>query len=100
LEQGPFDARRRSRDTPGLSLLLELRVLRPSYSFLLATRFCDLFRSFPRQNDAALFERMREIASATDQPVPRQLDAVAAVVRVMIRTGKEMARTCSTTPGS
>jgi hypothetical protein len=72
------------------SALLIARVLRPSYSWLLNTHFHALFERFPQVNDPDAFARLRALPGYLEV-VPRlQLDAEAALVRVMIRTGKPL----------
>lgn len=70
--------------------LICLRVLRPSYHYLLNSPSTTLCRDFTRLNDPEGFERIRSLRAYRDQ-VPRlQADAEACAVRVMIRTGKPL----------
>lgn len=76
--------------TGALTALLLLRVLRPSYSFLLCTKFTSLFTWFPRLHDPQDFERLRALPGYRGQVLRLQLDAEACLVRVMVRTGKSL----------
>ena len=55
-----------------LEMLLVLRVLRPSYAFLLAIKFYDLFAVFGRVNDPQTFERVRRMPQYQAERVDRQ----------------------------
>jgi integrase len=83
---------RPSHAAQALTLLLLVRVLRPSYSFLLNTKFLALFDRFPLLHDRADFQRLRGLP-AYQRAVPRlRADAEACVIRVLIRSGKHMAQ--------
>ena len=70
--------------------LIALRVLRPSYHYLLNSPSTVLCRNFARLNDPADFDRLRALPGYRDQ-VPRlQADAELCAVRVMARTGKPL----------
>jgi hypothetical protein len=71
-------------------MLLVLRVLRPSYAFLLATKFYDLFAVFGRVHDPQAFERVRRLPQYQAERVDRQKHAMACLIRVMVRTGKPL----------
>ena len=70
--------------------LIALRVLRPSYHYLLNSPSTTLCRNFTLLNDPADFARLRALPGYRDQ-VPRlQADAELCAVRVMARTGKPL----------
>jgi hypothetical protein len=70
--------------------LIALRVLRPSYHYLLNSPSTTLCRNFTRLNDTADFGRLRTLPGYRDQ-VPRlQADAELCAIRVMARTGKTL----------
>lgn len=79
----------RGQMTGGLAVLLCLRVLRPGYRWLLGERFLGLWRLFGEVNDPAEFARLGELASEyEDQP---RIEALHALIRVMVHTGKPIA---------
>jgi integrase len=73
-----------------LSRLLTLRVLRPSYSFLLATKFTELFQVFPLVNHAEDFDRLRGLPLYQRQELRVRMETEACLIRVMVRTGKSL----------
>jgi hypothetical protein len=80
----------RAHPAQALTLLLLARVLRPSYSFLLNTRFNSLFDRFPQLHDRDDFAALRRLEDY-QRAVPRlRADAEACVIRVLLRTGKRM----------
>ncbi|RZU46596.1 phage integrase family protein [Krasilnikovia cinnamomea] len=74
----------------GCGLLIQARLLRPSYSWLLNTHFAVLFDRFPQANDPHEFARLRELPLYRRAGEKARHDAIAALVRVMIRTGKRL----------
>ncbi len=71
-----------------LAMLLLVRVLRPSYSFLLNVKFGELFKRFPLVHDREDFARLRELVPYRRAVMRAQIDAEAGLIRVLIRTGK------------
>lgn len=72
------------------TVLVQARVLRPSYSWLLNTRFKVLFSRFPEANDAEAFAALRRLPQYQRAGEKARADAEAALIRVMIRTGKPL----------
>jgi integrase len=70
--------------------LLQLRVLRPSYSWLLNTYRVINLRAFLEVNAGSDLQRLRSMPAYANN-VPRyQVDSERALARVMIRTGKQI----------
>lgn len=70
--------------------LLQLRVLRPSYSWLLNTHRVINLRAFLDINSDSDLERLRSLPAYVNN-VPRyQVDSERALARIMIRTGKRI----------
>jgi integrase len=75
--------------TQGLATLLCLRVLRPGYRWLLGERFLGLWSLFGEVNDPAGFTRLNELSHLYDPHAAAE--AVHALIRVMVHTGKPIA---------
>jgi hypothetical protein len=75
--------------TGGMAALLCLRILRPGYRWMLGERFLGLWSLFGAVNDPAEFARLGELAAAYDRQA--HTEAVHALIRVMVRTGKPIA---------
>ena len=95
-EQKPVAATRsprtgadRGQMTQGLATLLCLRVLRPGYRWLLSERFLGLWSLFGEVNDPAGFTRLNELSRRYDPHAAAE--AVHALIRVMVHTGKPIA---------
>ncbi len=83
---------RRDHVTPAMAALLMSRVLRPSYSWLLNSRLHTLYERFTAVNDPDDFARLRTLPAYQVVHRRHQGDAEAALIRVMIRTGKPLMR--------
>ena len=79
----------RGQMTQGLATLLCLRVLRPGYRWLLGERFLGLWSLFGEVNDPAGFTRLNELSHLYDPHAAAE--AVHALIRVMVHTGKPIA---------
>jgi hypothetical protein len=75
--------------TRGLATLLCLRVLRPGYRWMLGERFLGLWSLFGEINDPASFTRLNELSRRYDPQAAAE--AVHALIRVMVHTGKPIA---------
>lgn len=75
--------------TGGMAALLCLRILRPEYRWMLGERFLGLWSLFGAVNDPAEFARLGELAAGYDRQA--HTEAVHALIRVMVRTGKPIA---------
>ncbi|MGI8530896.1 MAG: tyrosine-type recombinase/integrase [Geodermatophilaceae bacterium] len=78
----------RGHMTGGMAVLLCLGILRPGYRWMLGERFLGLWSLFGEVNDPAEFARLGELAAGYDRQ--EGAEAVHAVIRVMIHTGKPM----------
>jgi len=76
----------RGHMTGGMAVLLCLRILRPGYRWMLGERFLGLWSLFGEVNDPAEFARLGELAAGYDRQ--EGAEAVHAVIRVMVHTGK------------
>lgn len=74
----------------GMNALLQARVLRPSYSWLLESGRRVSVRDFLRAAGGPALVDLRALKSYQDATVREQLDAEAGLARVMIRTGKRI----------
>ncbi len=77
-----------------VNALLQARVLRPSYSWLLDSQKRVALRKFLDRDGGPDLDRLRRLP-AYQEAVPKyQDDAEKALARVMIRTGKDIAQLC------
>ena len=79
----------RGQMTGGMAALLCLRVLRPGYRWLLGERFLGLWSLFGEVNDPSEFTRLGELAGEYDDQ--QRIEALHALIRVMVHTGKSIA---------
>lgn len=77
-----------------VNTLLQVRVLRPSYSWLLDSKQRVTLGKFLDRNGGADLDRLRALPAYTDAVPKYQADAESALARVMIRTGKGIAQVC------
>jgi integrase len=85
----PRTAANRGQMTEGLATLLCLRVFRPGYGWMLGERFLGLWSLFGEVNEPERFARLRELGARYDPHAA--LEAVHALIRVMLQTGKTIA---------
>lgn len=72
----------------GMNALLQLRVLRPSYNWLLDSRGKVNTAQFIEVNGGGALKTLRQLAEYRAALLRHQRDAEAGLARVMIRTGK------------
>ncbi|WP_244438737.1 tyrosine-type recombinase/integrase [Mycolicibacterium septicum] len=72
----------------GMNALLQLRVLRPSYSWMLDSRTKVNTAQFIEHNGGNALTKLRQLAEYQGSLLRHQRDAEAGLARVMIRTGK------------
>jgi hypothetical protein len=95
-EQGPgwgppsLSPGRRARFTAGICTLLALRAIRPSYSWLFATRLLGAYDTYRRHNQAVIFERLRQHLAERGGCDEYASDALNLVTRMVIVTGKDL----------
>jgi len=78
----------------GINALLQARVLRPSYSWLLDSKQRVTLGKFLDRNGGPDLDRLRALPAYQDAVPKYQADAENALARVMIRTGKTVAQLC------
>lgn len=74
----------------GINVLLQLRVLRPSYSWLLDSRSRIMLGRFLDVNGGAALRDLRQLPAYRDAAAKLRADAEAGLARVLIRTGKRI----------
>ncbi len=77
-----------------VNALLQARVLRPSYSWLLDSQKRVALRKFLDRDGGPDLDRLRGLPAYRDAVPKYQDDAEKALARVMIRTGKDIAQLC------
>jgi hypothetical protein len=77
-----------------VNALLQARVLRPSYSWLLDSQKQVALRKFLDRDGGPDLDRLRRLPAYRDAVSKYQDDAEKALARVMIRTGKEIVQLC------
>jgi integrase len=95
-EQGPgwgppsLSPGRRARFTAGICTLLALRAIRPSYSWLFASRLLGAYDTYRRHNQAAIFGRLHQHLAERGGCDEYASDALNLVTRMVIVTGKDL----------
>jgi hypothetical protein len=74
----------------GMNALVQLRVLRPSYSWILDSHQKLNLPRFLGANGGDAVDRLRQLPAYQAAITKQQVDAEAALARVMIRTGKQI----------
>ncbi|MER5562124.1 hypothetical protein ABT071_26345 [Streptomyces sp. NPDC002506] len=89
---GRVEAARRSLTTDGLGCLLLARVVRPSYEFLQCYRTSGFHRQAKQEFGAELFARVHQAGVAPGM-IPSQLStAENCLLKVVLRTGRDLAQ--------
>jgi integrase len=79
----------RNRITTGLGVLIVLRAVRPSYSWLLASRLLGLYASFRQHNQAAAFTELAGLAARRGTTYQEE-EALNVLTRIVIATGTDL----------
>ncbi|AFM20303.1 site-specific recombinase XerD (plasmid) [Mycolicibacterium chubuense NBB4] len=77
-----------------VNALIQVRVFRPSYSWILDSKQRVNLRRFLQRNGGPDVDRLRELPAYQGTVPKYQADAEKALTRVMMRTGKDIGQIC------